>query len=151
MTHLLVRDLMQRDVLSVTPGAKLLDVHRLFLAGEIHGAPVIDEDDRSLRGVISTQDLLRAVLDEEELVEPASRCAADIMVPDVVTIGSDATIGEAARLMRSQRIHRLVVVDDREVVGVLSTFDVIAALADAEPGARRVAPELGRAAGDPLC
>ena len=74
---------MQRDVLSVSPATSLLDVHRLFLAEEIHGAPVIDEDDRSLRGVISTQDLLRAVLDQEELLEPSSRCAADVMVPRV--------------------------------------------------------------------
>lgn len=142
---------MQRDVLSVSPGTALLDIHRLFLAEEIHGAPVIDEDDRSLCGMISTLDLLRAVLDQTELLEPATLRASDIMVPDVVTIGPDATLGEAAALMRAQRIHRLIVVEHDEVVGVLSTFDVIAALAGPAPAPRVSSDGLGRAAGDPVC
>lgn len=150
MTTMQVRDVMQTNVLSVSPAASLLDVHRLFVAEEIHGAPVIDEDDRTLCGMVSTLDLLRAVLDQEELAEPATRCAADIMVPDVVTIGPDATVSEAAKLMREQRIHRLVVVSNREVVGIVSTFDVMGALVEAQP-ARRTSGGLGRAAGDPVC
>ena len=150
MKPLLVRDLMQTSVLSVSPAARLLDIHQLFVAEEIHGAPVIDEDDRSLRGMVSNLDLLRAALEQLELEEPRSRCAADIMVPSVVTIGPDATIAEAAQLMRDQRIHRLVVVEDREVVGILSTFDVIDALIEHPPA--RIAPaSLSRASGDPVC
>lgn len=142
---------MQRDVLSVSPKAALLDVHRLFLAEEIHGAPVIDEDDRSLCGMVSATDLLRATLDREELEAPDARCAADIMVPDVVTIAPGASVAEAARVMRERRIHRLVVVENREVVGLLTTFDIIGALVEAEPAPRRTSTGLGRGAGDPMC
>ncbi len=150
MQTMLVRDLMQTAVLSVTPAARLLDIHRLFVAEEIHGAPVIDEDDRTLRGMVSTLDLLRAVLDQQELEEPRSRCAADIMVPTVVTIGPDATAAEAAQVMRDQRIHRLVVVEGDEVVGILSTFDVIDALIERRP-AKPAPSSLSRASGDPVC
>lgn len=142
---------MQRDVLSVSPKTALLDVHRLFLSEEIHGAPVIDEDDRGLCGMVSATDLLRATLDREELESPESRCAADIMVPDVVTIGPEASVADAARVMREQRIHRLVVVENREVVGLITTFDIIGALVEAEPTPRRAPAGLGRAAGDPVC
>src|SRR3569833_3442436 len=57
------RDLMVRDIISVTPDTTILDVHRLFVEEEIHGAPVIDENERVL-GVITPLDLLRATRDE---------------------------------------------------------------------------------------
>lgn len=151
MSNLLVRDLMQRDVMSVNPSAALIDVSRLFVAEEIHGAPVIDEEQRALRGVVSTADLLRASVEDDDLGEATDRTVADIMVRDVVTVAPDASIAEAAQLMRSQRIHRLIVVENHEVIGVLSTFDVIAALVEPEHVARHAPPGLGRAAGDPVC
>lgn len=58
-------DLMARDVVTVSPETPILDVHRLFVEEEIHGAPVVDEDG-VVRGVISTLDLLRIVRDEAE-------------------------------------------------------------------------------------
>jgi CBS domain-containing protein len=58
-------DLMERDVITITPETRILDIHRLFVEEEIHGAPVVGEDGL-VQGVISTLDLLRVVRDELE-------------------------------------------------------------------------------------
>ena len=62
--------------------------------------------------------------------------------PEVATITSEATLGEAAEVLNRNRIGALVVVGDSgEVAGVLSERDIVACLAahgDAELGRRRV-------------
>lgn len=145
MTNLTARDLMQRDVLSVNPDTPLLEVHRLFLQEEINGAPVVDESGDVL-GLISSMDLLRAAIDEE-YDKLADLTAADVMVTELVRVRPTTPIGEIAKIMRDQRIHRVLVVDDDELLGILSTYDLIAVLATPKP----VLGPIPRQAGDPVC
>lgn len=49
--------------------------------------------------------------------------ASDVMISDVITIAPDADTHEAARLMVANRIHRLPVVEDGKLVGIVSAFD----------------------------
>jgi acetoin utilization protein AcuB len=48
----------------------------------------------------------------------------DVMSSDIKTIEPDATVGEARDLMRAERIHHLLVLDRRQVVGVVSDRDL---------------------------
>lgn len=151
--NLYARDVMQPDVVSVAPEAALLEVHRLFVEEEIGGAPVIDDEGRVV-GVITAKDLLRAVQEQYDsaaaltvpeyfreelpysgpdwLAAPedfqdrmSSMTAADAMVRGVITVPPDATVREIARLMREQRIHRVFVVSGEELVGIVTTFDMV--------------------------
>jgi CBS domain-containing protein len=177
MKDMKVRDLMQRDVLVVSPETSLVDVHRLFVEEEINGAPVVEEDSGKVVGVISSLDLLRAVREEYDHVasvagayfrdelpgsDPswndapadfaermASLTVADAMVRERVWVPSDMAIADAAEVMRTQRIHRVLVIDDHELVGILTTFDLLQAIARQRPPARHATA--GRAAGDPVC
>ena len=172
-----VRDLMQRDVIVVSPETSLVDVHRLFVEEEINGAPVVDENSGKVMGVISSLDVLRAVRDEYDHVasvggayfrdelpgsDPtwndapadfaermASLTAGDAMVRERVWVSSDMSIGDAADLMRNQRIHRVLVIDDHELIGILTTYDLLQVLATPHPAPRHTGA--GRAAGDPVC
>ena len=152
LVPLTVRDLQQSDVVSVSPNTPLLQVHRLFVEAEIHGAPVL-EDDGSLVGVITTTDLVRAIEEEHESGIVQTDYFRDILpysVPDwaggpedlqdrleqsqvedamtreVATISPDAPVGEAARLLRENKIHRLFVTEGGVLVGVISAFDLLA-------------------------
>lgn len=60
---------------------------------------------------------------------------AECMTRSVHAIGSDATIQEAARTMLDARIRRVLVVDDGELVGVLTSTDVMEAVAERGVGA----------------
>jgi CBS domain-containing protein len=144
-------DLMERHVLSVSPETPLLDVHRLFVEEEISGAPVVDSAGLLL-GVISTTDLLRAVEEERDtaLVEAdyfrdilpysapdwasapedfqnrlADRTVEEIMTSGVISVTPDATAAEVARTLREHRVHRVFVVAEGRMLGLISAFDVL--------------------------
>lgn len=125
---------MQTDLLTVDPETPLVDIHRLFAEEEIHGAPVVDEDFR-VCGVVSALDLLRAVGERYDDFDDRMRdvTAADVMTGAIVTVPPDAAAADIARVMRAQRVHRVLVVDGRELLGVITTFDLLAALEVGEP------------------
>lgn len=147
---------MVRDMIVVGPDTPLLDIHRLFVEEEIHGAPVVDDQDQVL-GVVSTLDLLRAAQDSAddpdasstyysdglpslgvdwaELAEESEErvknmTASDIMTRELVRVSPEASLGEVARLMLKQHVHRVLVVAQGNLVGVITTFDLLRVLAE---------------------
>jgi CBS domain-containing protein len=127
------RDLMETDLLTVEPETPAVDIQRLFVEDEIHGAPVVDEDFRVV-GVVSALDVLRAVADryDDFATRMADFTARDMMTGTLVSVAPTATVAEIARLMRAQRIHRVLVIDDGDLIGVITTFDMLAALEDGD-------------------
>jgi CBS domain-containing protein len=109
---------MTQDVVSVEIPGNRDDVLKILKRTGISGVPVIK--DGRLVGIITRKDLLRKP-DETQL--------GLLMTPDPVTIGPDATIAEAARLMVKYDIRRLPVIEDGRLVGLLSVSDLILAIA----------------------
>jgi CBS domain-containing protein len=54
--------------------------------------------------------------------------AEDVMTEGVISVGPDAEVGEIARILREERVHRVMVVEDGVLRGVISTFDLLALL-----------------------
>lgn len=109
---------MTQDVVSVEIPGNRDDVLKILKRTGISGVPVIK--DGQIVGIITRKDLLRNP-DETQL--------GLLMTPDPITIGPDATIADAARLMVRHSIRRLPVVEDRRLVGLLSVSDLILAIA----------------------
>jgi CBS domain-containing protein len=151
---LLARDVMQTHLIQVGPETPLVDVHRLFVEEGISGAPVVDDTGRLL-GVVSSSDLLRAVAEERDtaVADPhyyrenlefsgpdwshgvedfqdrlAERSVADVMTEGGATVAPDTPIPEVARAMRQGRIHRVFVVQGEALVGIITSFDLVALL-----------------------
>jgi predicted transcriptional regulator len=113
--------------------------------------PVVDSRGHCV-GIISVTDLLGMTrdlsdelnslaesggLDHERLVQKLEHAEVltdqvqDWMTSNVVSLRADSTLQQAARLMLKNRVHRLVVLDEQKiVVGVVSTMDLLAAYAD---------------------
>ncbi|WP_367319852.1 CBS domain-containing protein [Streptomyces sp. HUAS ZL42] len=53
-----------------------------------------------------------------------TQCVRDVMTPGVITVRPDASLVEAAQLMRAEDIGDVLVADDRRVVGVLTDRDI---------------------------
>jgi len=150
----IARDLMQTGLVTVEPDAPLSVVQRVFVEEEIHGAPVVDSEGRVL-GVITSTDLLRAAGESEELrpSEPAyfrgdldlhgfdwdrapidlrerlaDTVAGDVMTTEIVSVPPDATVASVARTLREQAVHRVLVIDDGELLGLISAMDLVALL-----------------------
>jgi CBS domain-containing protein len=117
-----VSDLMTSTVVTVSPITSMGRVLEILESHAISAVPVVDEG--RLIGIVSTTDLVPVVAmhmnnDHELFVK-------DVMHSPVLTTTPSSPIEEAGRRMAAGRVHRLVVVDDRErVVGILSARDVL--------------------------
>jgi predicted transcriptional regulator len=128
-----VADVMHHGVLSCPADAPLVDVARTMAEHRVHGV-VVDgmrrgsrRTDHAAWGVVSDLDLVGRLGAPDAL----DATAADLAVTPAVVVGADDPLAEAARLMHDYDVHRLLVVDvpQRRPVGVVSTLDVVQAIA----------------------
>jgi CBS domain-containing protein len=151
-TPIPIRDVISSDVVHINPHDTLRDALALMVENRVSALPVVDAQLRCL-GVISVTDLLSVTkdladelnalaesggMDHEVLVkrlehaEILTEQVKDWMSAEVVSIDVHGTVQHAAREMLRNRIHRVIVLDDRKrVVGVVSTMDLLAALVEA--------------------
>ena len=127
-----VAELMQKDVKAVRPDASVAEVIASLADAHVSGVPVVDGHGQML-GVISSTDVLvhEAEADDAKarttLLE--STLAQDIMTPRPLTIDPQADVRDAAREMLYAEVHRLFVVSGNRLVGVISSSDVVRAVA----------------------
>jgi len=141
---------MTTDVIAVRPGAAYRELAALFRQRRVSGFPVVD-DDGKVAGVVSETDLIAETAEPVPGLHPAPRdwlrhrrpasgevTAADLMTHPAVTIGPDARVRDAARLMHSLRLQRLPVVDPGgHLVGVVSRSDVLSIFSRPDEEIRR--------------
>lgn len=134
-----VREVMTRRVVSVREDASFKEMAEMLRRTRISAFPVIDSADRVV-GVVSEADLLvkeavqatgtsiiAALRHVREEDKAKGVTAADLMTRPAITIGPDAAVAEAARIMYDRRIKRLPVVDAAgRLLGIISRVDVLA-------------------------
>ena len=129
-------DVMTSDVTTVTPATPLSEFARICAEDKISGAPVVEIGGR-LAGIVSHTDLIGRLLQEDPFQEPGRefdlpqaarewREVADIMTPDVLTVAPDAPVEDVAARMARERIHRVLVMKDDDVVGIITSLDRLA-------------------------
>jgi predicted transcriptional regulator len=127
-----VAELMQRKVKTVRSEASVAEAIVSLADAHISGMPVVDGAGKVI-GVLSTTDVLTA---EAEADDPAARQALfettevrEIMTPRPFIIAPGEDIREAARRMLYADVHRLFVAEGDQVVGIISTTDIVRAVA----------------------
>jgi CBS domain-containing protein len=131
-TEYLVADFMTIDPIVTSPDARIEDAERLFELYRISGLPVIDESG-GLVGVISQTDLLRGTGDVHSVIRKQNSGirVGDLMTSPASTVDMATPLCEAARLMRDEKIHRVVAINDAgQPVGVLSSMDFVTLYAE---------------------
>lgn len=129
----LVRDLMHPGVLTCQPSASLGQVAVLLTQHRVHALVVSDPEGRPL-GIISDYDLLAGEwlsVDDESLSTMRQLTAHDLMSYPVDTIEADMSLKEAAHTLIEKDVSRLLVTENGKPVGVISTTDFVASLAEA--------------------
>lgn len=134
VTHLTgptVGELMSIEPITIGADRPVTEAEQLMTKRGVSGLPVVDRLGR-LMGVISQTDLVRAHASGRAIESWPGLAARHLMTSPALTIRLDETLLSAARLMEQHHVHRLVVVapDGRHPVGVLSTTDLVRALAD---------------------
>ena len=97
----------------------------------ISGLPVVDRLGR-LQGVLSQTDIVRAHASGQPVANWPGLAVRHLMTAPALTIRLDESLLTAARMMEQHHVHRLVVVapDGEHPVGVISTIDLVRALAE---------------------
>ena len=151
MANETVSDIMQRDVVAVAPTGDVESLIRLLREHELPGVPVVDGRDR-LVGIVTESDLILRGDDadlhlphylelfggivfleplkhlEDKLRKAFATKVSDMMTRDVLTIGPDATVSEAARLISTSGHNRLPVTQGDHLVGIVTRVDCLQAL-----------------------
>ena len=144
-----VKDVMNPDIMTVTDDMTTEDLARYLTEREISGAPVVDSQGH-LIGVVSMTDIGRQMAEPsdfavsrqsdfyqdtademplegfgERYVEERAVRVRDVMTPLVHQVPATAAVVDAARIMIEHHIHRLVVTDGKEPVGIITSMDLL--------------------------
>lgn len=124
--HKHVSEIMSTDLKYIDQEKTMLDAARIM--GEHHiGSLLIRGQDRPL-GIVTERDLLTRVIAADK--KPEEVRVFDVYSPRLVTIRPQATIREAARTMIKQK-GKLVVTEERRVVGIVTASDLIKSIPEA--------------------
>jgi len=116
-----VREGMSSVVLTVGPGHTLREAARMMTEKSVGAAVVLDEEAPGPR-VISERDVLVSIGNGED---PDEERVGDHMSGSIITASPEWSLERAASEMAGRKIRHLVVVDDGELVGVLSMRDIM--------------------------
>ena len=119
-------EVMQKHVLAVSPELSLRDFEELLTAEDISGAPVTGPDAKLL-GIASKTDIVRVLSQVSEGYEQyfSQLTVEDIMSEDVVVAAPEDDVRSIARRMIDGQVHRVVVARGDEILGIISTFDLL--------------------------
>ena len=94
-----------------------------LLNGRKIGAVVVTTDKGKVAGILSERDVVRHLGKDWSAL--ASRPVSEVMTKDVVTMSRRATVAEVMERMTERRIRHLPIVDNGELVGIVSIGDVV--------------------------
>ena len=116
-----VRDLMSKSVVTIAPEESAALAARLLSRHELGALPVCAADG-TLAGIVTDRDIITRCVATGE--EPGRVPVRDIMSPAPSVITPETPVSAAARLMAQRQVRRLPVVEQGQVVGMLSLGDL---------------------------
>jgi len=128
-----VSEIMTTKLVTVSPDDFLVQVTKIFGENNFHHIPVVKEGSK-LAGIISKEDFqkMSIFLQQKKATNPNatpdsdSLRAADIMTGCPLSLDPDDSVGLAADVFLANRFHSLPVVDDGQLVGLVTSHDLIA-------------------------
>lgn len=143
------RDVMVAPVITVLPATTVKEVAELFLRKRISAAPVVDREQK-LVGIVSEGDLLHRVETgterhrswwlegfvgndtlATEYVKAHARKVSDVMTGKVITASPQTPLHEIATLMEKNAIKRVPILENGQLVGIVSRANLVQAVATA--------------------
>jgi len=115
-----VRDIMAKNVASTNPSSTVIDVARIMQKHNIGSVPVCDQN--GLVGIVTDRDIV--VRNVAHGTDPQTMPVQNVMTSKVITSTPDMDAIEVSKLMASQRIRRLPVVENNKLVGMISLGDI---------------------------
>lgn len=124
-----VAQLMSEKLVTALPRTTIFEAERTMIAQGFRRLPIVA--DGKVLGIITSMDIIRffgsgevfKYLRSGTIIQVLSTPALEIATKEVVTVGSDVDVGQAAKTMQEKNIGALPVVRDGELVGMITERD----------------------------
>lgn len=138
---MLLKDMMTRNVITVSPNSSLREVGQMLKEKKISGIPVI-ETDGSIVGIVTVTDILKILkeiyqwqeierktvgLSVSELLgkESLNKKVKDVMTKNVFTLDENKTVKDLMQLMFTKNAHTIPITRDGRLVGIIGKRDLV--------------------------
>lgn len=140
------KDVMTREVITVTEAMSVDELGRFFIEKKISGAPVVDSKG-ALIGIVTENDLIRkntrlhiptvlrifdAIIPlgrpdsvEEEIRRMSASTVGEIFTKDVFFVSPDASLQDVSSVMIEKGVHLVPVFEAGRIIGIIGKIDVI--------------------------
>jgi CBS domain-containing protein len=144
---------MSRDVVTIDAKDGVQDALDLMVENKVSALPVVDQQGRCV-GILSASDFVDVAYELDEGLDGVEhqseiwwnmfvknvsqdvgqQSVMDLMTENVAFVGPDELLVHAAGIMLRERVHRLPVLNDqRRLLGIISTTDVLKAFVECSP------------------
>jgi CBS domain-containing protein len=121
-----VKEVMKKNIVTTSSDRTVYEAARAMTKNDIGSLIVVND---ALEGIITERDVLNKVVSGDR--DPKQTKVRDVMTSKVISISPDKDMEEACDLMAKHRIKRLPVVFGDEVVGIITSTDVVTILSSA--------------------
>jgi CBS domain-containing protein len=125
-----VKEIMSKKLVTVSPTERIVHARRQMLEAHVGRVPVVD--DGELVGMITSKDLMRAFIDFRKKVPEKYQKSQikELLVEDIMStkptfVSKDMSITEVSELIMETGYNGLPVVEDGEVVGIITQTDIL--------------------------
>lgn len=127
-------DIMSRYAITTTEETTVMDIAHLMMRFKISGVPVLSKNKEEIVGIVTATDLFnlmgKSITEIEKggtVTDYHKSSVKTLMSTSVVTIMADTSLYEIMKIMWEKNVHTLpvVVMSNREIVGVIGRRDVI--------------------------
>ena len=116
-----VKDIMSTPALSVSEYTDIFHISKLMKENDVGVIPVCGKNGE-IMGVVTDRDIVLRVIGEEKM--PDTVTAKEVMTTEVTTVSPMTDLDDASRIMAEIKVRRLPVVEDSELVGIVTLGDL---------------------------
>ncbi len=120
MAHTFVKDVMKTNVITIDSSKTIKDAACMMDDSNV-GCVIVTQDNSPI-GILTERDFVKRIAAKnKDLSNPLS----DVMSSPLTTINSDDTVWDAAEKMKQNRIHKLPVLEENKVTGIITATDLV--------------------------
>ena len=120
MSTSFVKDIMRNSVISIDESMTVKDAAQIMTDTKV-GCVIITKEIAPV-GILTERDFVTKIISNQM---PYSTVLSEVMSSPLVSISADETVWEAAETMKTKKIHKLPVVDENKMVGIITATDLV--------------------------
>lgn len=120
MAHTFVKDVMISNIATLDSSSMIKDAAKLMDEKNI-GCVIVTKNNQPV-GILTERDFVKRIASKEK---PLTSPLKDVMSSPLISIDPDETVWEAAEEMKVNNIHKLPVIKENKITGIITTSDLV--------------------------